>query len=501
MTAFGPSTRFGPTVRFGSLPQPWSPMDLGGLVAWVDILDRRGYTTSSNGLAVSSVQNKATGVWWDTPSAEVPLETYGINGRPCLHPKTLTERILSTEAPVVAAMANGAVYTILWVGTVDTADASGALFSAGNTGSSASNKRHFGQNTSSSGRYISQTINSSATTVNAIGSTQVTLLPTVCSFRSDDGTTVDSWVNGAPDLAGAAQSPGTLTPNQVGLFAIMDSSADTNWVGRFGEMLVFNRALTDAELDEATAYLMVKWGFTPSDLSGLVGWFDMLDATSFSQSGGSVQSIRNKATGILWNTALSVLPGYSATGLSGRPAMSFNGSSQAISSTADSSLISALNGNTSYTLLSAAQITSLAAARVFFGVADSASSSGFKAWGVNSGPWTISGNTTAGASVTVSSAGQANLGVNIYEAYAPTTTTATIRANGALPDPDGDSQNTGALACNRAAIGCRPRSSTDLRWIGTVGEIVVYSRTLSSSERAFVRTYMGSRWAVEVAYT
>lgn len=504
MVAFRAGIRLGPRTSVQAGPQPYSPADEGGLVAWIDMLDQTyGYTLNASG--VTGVCNKATGTWWGLGTATpVPFDPLGINGRPALHSTgNIAMRFQSAvgaDPSVVAAMTDSAIYTLIWVSNFDLPDTAGCVFGAANSGFASSNRRYFGQNTTGSGRMISQTINSTPTTVSAIGTAQAPTSPAVHAFQSSAGTTVSNWINGDPDMAGTAQAPGTLTVDRVGLFCVPDSNPDTSMQGALGELLLFNTALSQAALDRVVAWMMVKWGFTPASLPGLVGWFDMQDAASFTQSGGFVQTITNKATGVVYNTAQSVLPGYNASGqssLNGRPAMSFDGATQAITGIGDTALLAALTGGVSYSVCAAVQAASVGAMGLFLGAAVAASGNGFLSFGQDTANWTVSAKTAAGTTITVDSTAASNVLPTVYEAYSPTTTTVSMQFNGAAADPSGAALALGALGADNIAIGCRPKTPVDGRWSGRVGEITVYNRLLSSGERAFIRAYQANRWGIQ----
>jgi len=241
--------------------------------------------------------------------------------------------------------------------------------------------------------------------------------------------------------------------------------------------------------------------FNPFLIGGLVGWFDMQDTTKFTQSGGFVQSITNKATSVTWNTANTVLPTYNATGINSFPAMSFNGSSQGIKSTTDTTLLNAIGGDFGYTLLAVINMSNISN-RMFFGVANSASANGFKCWGANTNgsvKWSINGNTTGGTQANVFSTANADSNNNVYAAWAPSTTTASLRINNGSEDPSGTAESVGTLTCNNLCIGCRPRSTNDLKWQGFVGEIIIYNNSLSTADITVLTRYLGNKWNISVS--
>jgi hypothetical protein len=333
MPQLGNNVRIGSNVRLGTDPD-FKPTWISGCVAWFDMADLASYARSTS-TTVSTVTNKVSGAVWATPSSDCPYESGGINGRPCLHPTTVSHRITSTEADVLSTLYNNPDYTLICVTSFDAADANGAIFGAAITTVGTTDRRYWGQNTSSTGRMISQTIDSSAVTINAIGTLQTTTTPTVYVWSSPQNA-VSSWVNGTPDLVGVTQNPSSLIPTQVGLFAVPDNSADTPLVGRFGELLLFNRRLSDFEIATITIHLHRKWGIvetTPLNILGSLAWWLRADqgitlATGVSQwsdlSGNGVTFSQGTGTN---------QPSFVSNAINGRPAVRGDGVNDLLNAT------------------------------------------------------------------------------------------------------------------------------------------------------------------------
>src|SRR6478752_75858 len=130
----------------------------------------------------------------------------------------------------------------------------------------------------------------------------------------------------------------------------------------------------------STSIKIGKYVFGPSSISGLVGWFDMQDSTSFSQSGGNMVSITNKISSVVWNTAESVLPVYNSTGINNYPAMDFNGTTHGISSTGETVLNALFTNNNAFTVFYVAQHDTFNRTESVFSAARNATS-GFKTFG------------------------------------------------------------------------------------------------------------------------
>ncbi len=240
--------------------------------------------------------------------------------------------------------------------------------------------------------------------------------------------------------------------------------------------------------------------FAPTDISGLVGWFDMQDSSSFTNSGGFISAITNKATSVSWTEATNQ-PAYNTTAINGLPAMDFDGTNDKINSTTDTTLISTLNGDNAFTLFYVAKFDTVDRAESVFGIANSATNNGFRGFGQNttaSGTWQANGNTTGAVATIVDSAGGSNANNNIFEWYS-SGGNISLQVNGGSADPNASSWAVGSTpSVNRASLGSRPRLTNDHFFDGKLGELIFYNSNLSSTNRASVRTYLSTKWNITV---
>ena len=96
----------------------------------------------------------------------------------------------------------------------------------------------------------------------------------------------------------------------------------------YGELLVFDRTLTTGELSTVYSYLSKKWGtfLQPTDITGLQAWYDAADGSTFSYSSGTVVSQWNDKSGNgrhLTQAVVADQPNRNVT-LNGLPACYFN---------------------------------------------------------------------------------------------------------------------------------------------------------------------------------
>lgn len=159
----------------------------------------------------------------------------------------------------------------------------------------------------------------------------------------------------------------------------------------------------------------------------------------------------------------------------------------------DSGLLAPFQGNTARTVYFVAAPTTAAANQVVFSAGNSASSSGYLAYG-----WEVGGHIWANAN----GGGAANgVGATVCANGQPYVVA--IRQTGSLVkgwlngvvDLAETAQNTGALASiNQAGLFTRARSTNDLKFLGQAGEVLVYNVAHSDAEVAAQSAALFERW-------
>jgi hypothetical protein len=234
---------------------------------------------------------------------------------------------------------------------------------------------------------------------------------------------------------------------------------------------------------------------SPANIAGLVAWFDMLDAASFTNTAGFISSITNKASGVAWTEATN-RPAYSATAISAHPGMDFNGTSHRIIST-EAAVWQAVNPGNAYTLFYVAAFDTLDRSEAVFSGANSATSTGIRAWGqstTGAGRWAHNTIQDSAVAINSESSGGSSTGVHVFCWHASSTQVSMQLDNGSA-DPNNGAHSPGATTMDRAALGCRPRSSPTLFFDGRLGELVLYNSRLSSTDITNVANYLAARWA------
>jgi len=242
--------------------------------------------------------------------------------------------------------------------------------------------------------------------------------------------------------------------------------------------------------------------FTPTDIAGCIGWFDMQDATAYTTVSGAVSAIINKASNVTWSQSTAAnRPTYTASGINSLPCMTLDGVNDTIISS-ESAVYTALKDTSAYTIFYVAQITDLNAIEVIFGVGNSTNTTiGTRRWGTTNtggGKWSNNNTNDASSVFTASSSGATNTNANVFEWFSPGTTVS-LSVNGAAADPNAASCNPGTLTPNNSAIGCRPSSVLGSFYKGKLGELLIYNNNVSSTDRSTIRSWLGSKWGITVS--
>lgn len=245
--------------RGGGAPAAFNPLTIPGGVAWFDMLDPSSFVQAGT---VTAITNKASGVVWTEPTFPPDYDATGLNGKPCMVFGGLAtvQRIISAEAAVWGAVRDALPYTLVYVAAHVTLDLAEGVFGVGNSGVATNQTKFWGQFTTGSGRWFCRTINDATTIADATSAGDSDTDPHVFRWNSP-GTTVSSdRDNGAADPSGAAQNPGTLTPNQTALGCRPDNNPDNFFDGMLGELILYNNNISAANYGLLVAYLNAKWG-------------------------------------------------------------------------------------------------------------------------------------------------------------------------------------------------------------------------------------------------
>ena len=288
------------------------------------------------------------------------------------------------------------------------------------------------------------------------------------------------------DNATATSSPHVSVVKQVSLGSRFTGGGPC-FVGEMSEVLIYSRALSDAERSQVNSYLAAKWLIkaegAPPVTAGLKFWTDASDTDSLVKDGDGKVSQWNNLTGLgcpAGQGTAAYQPTYDATGLNGKPALSFSGANA----------------------LSTAPFMDFSNHTVFV-VAQAAAFGGNDILG--------SGNITTNDVLLMNFGGRfrghywtdtqisadAWSSVRMPTLYEQTVDDATLRLhmNGVLAQAQAV---TGPRYDSAKPVCLGDRSGTSGLWpfVGKMSEVLVFDRALTDSERGQVESYLVSKWSI-----
>lgn len=247
-------------------------------------------------------------------------------------------------------------------------------------------------------------------------------------------------------------------------------------------------------------------GFSPKNLSGLVMWLDPTDATTYTISTG-VSEWRDKAGSNTFTQATGNNQPTLST-INGKTALSFDGSNDSLTTTS-----TLFTGTSSFTFF-----------QVLLGTFPGTSAQVFNhrtgAGGADTNDFCVALIANQGAawlfgtlrtrvrsfrsgvgynadqrfdSVDVSGAGA----ISVTGAFGASSASSTAWWRGTASPTANPTSDTGTDA--GMAIGCRLNATRDLFYQGLMGEILAYNRTLSTTERRTVESYLAKKWGYTTA--
>lgn len=241
------------------LLQPFLPTDIPDCVLWLDGADEAGTITKDGSNRVSNWADKSGHAHHGTQGTDANKPISGIRTINSLNVLDFqsNDKISLPSALYTLPLGNNTVFIV--AGTDNTAAATQTLLSGTNSGSTRYRIMYLN---SSGNQYeiVNGTVSNPASyTYNTAPHIHTMLRSNAAIIGTIDGATI---VNAA-----------TANANAINAFAIGTQANNTSggWDGPVGEVVIYNRALSQAEGGVVMAYLSAKWGIAASAVS----WPDM----------------------------------------------------------------------------------------------------------------------------------------------------------------------------------------------------------------------------------
>ena len=266
VTTRRPGVREARAAPHGGIPGPiWPPTRIPGCVAWLDMQQTFAETAGT----ITSIRNMASGVDWEEAVLGPAYDATGLNGRPAAVPNGTTQRIISTEAAVLAVFnGDNKAFTAQFAFKVGAFGTAVTWFGLGNSGIASNDSYSFERTDASASVGLRLRKLDDAGTGAAQGGLRLPTAPDIL---------VLTWVcfgNSADLYLGASRSnrcsnfsiftaPATVNVNQAALFARPDSVPDQFFDAPFGAAVVWDHALPDAQWRGVAAAMCGRWGIPP----------------------------------------------------------------------------------------------------------------------------------------------------------------------------------------------------------------------------------------------
>jgi hypothetical protein len=243
-------------VASGAVVRPiWPPTQVSGLVGWWDTQE----TFTESGGFVADIRNMASGVDAAEATFQPAYDATGLNGYPCMvgNGAAGSRRFITTEAAVVAAF-SGAAKALTYICVCQVVTGTGAamaMMGAGNSALVANSSWRIGTGATD----IPVISKRGTVTVSVASASAITAAAQILSFRTN-GTTADIWRGTTKDVTGSSfVDTGAPAPDRFGLLCYPVATPASFFNGKWGCGLLFNRALSDAELSGIILGLKVRW--------------------------------------------------------------------------------------------------------------------------------------------------------------------------------------------------------------------------------------------------
>jgi hypothetical protein len=320
-----------------------------------------------------------------------------------------------------------------------------------------------------------------------------------------DGTSNYMYKDGI--LGTQVASSGTFTTSIYGVgsdagtqFMGATSSLGTNClVGKIGEIIVYNTALTTSQRQQVEGYLAHKWGLytnlfgplsIPLSISGCTLWLDSADSSTITFSSGSNVNVwRDKSASGSNATASTTGLIYTSNAINSKNAILFPGNSTHAFFTGSLTnpspnisifiVVTAISGITAY-------------ARLFgFG-----GSNDFN----NIGNMVIDWNATTPGGINVERNKIITPTVNPIAFSTPFITSTTISGTSVLGYINASNTLTGTTTSANFTFSQYQVGSytgfSGYSWYGYIGEILVYNTALTTFQRQTVEGYLANKWGI-----
>jgi hypothetical protein len=246
----------------------------------------------------------------------------------------------------------------------------------------------------------------------------------------------------------------------------------------------------------------VSW--IPTTETGLVAWFDLQDASTYTLTGGgaTISDIRNKVSLAVWDTPSSDTP-FESAGLNGHPCLHPTAVAHRIQST-EAAVLALMTNAQAFTIYYVVQFDASDATGTVFSACVTTGGFPRRTFGQSTsglGRQLTSFTNDASATLNTTAAVDNTTTSMAVVSWATPGTTMSGYVGSSAADPSAAACNPGSLTPTRLGLLAVPDNAADTPLIGRFGELLLYAGEHNSTQRADAVAYLTGRWSLAVPIT
>jgi hypothetical protein len=307
--------------------------------------------------------------------------------------------------------------------------------------------------------------------------------------RPGDSNLTNYTVNGTV-LSSTTQTASSIT--NVGKLVLNGNGANSADTSKVAEFIHYNRSLSQAERQQVEGYLAQKWnialptttGFSPTSIAGCSTWLDAADSSTTTSIASGIWTDKSGRGG---NTTSNTGGGaFSVSNIFGIPAVAFptTAGSAALRIPNNASLTTSTGLSFFMVLNSTSNPGSTR-----FAAANGDSLQFYVTSGANPTSWGLYTPALSFSSPTVT------VSNNIPFVYSATIKTDLVQqwSNGFQTDR---MSSASSLTISNLTIGNLTTPSSSYAFVGSIGEIIIYSNVVTDTQRKQIELYLTEKWKI-----
>lgn len=236
--------------------------------------------------------------------------------------------------------------------------------------------------------------------------------------------------------------------------------------------------------------------FDPRAISGIGGWFDATDASTYTLDTGVTEWRCKAVSGQKWTqTTGASQPTINSSGIGGKAALSFSGSSQWMnlgSQTIGGNDLFASAGNPFSVYIVCRSTTAAGGGKTLFAKGGGTiSTRTFQLFQSNELLSSIVRGTNTNSSTNIFPQLTDGVCRLVWDGSA---ITAAFNSN-TLSVTNG---TAASVESENITLGCRTASSPSIFWVGLIGEVIFYGKAISSAEQSALFSYLNAKWGLSL---